>query len=440
MKFRVNFWVAIAALFYFSSCMQDYPHPWDIAKKVKVNASIDGMSSGGNVKTRAGDNSWTNGDAIGLFMKKNNSGLVLPALAENARYTTKGTSAFVADETTEIRFPYDGSKVDFIGYYPHTKNLNGLKYPVNVSNQSNLPAIDLLYSNNVVAVDSTSNGINLIFKHQLSKVVLNFSMQGDPGFDLSGLKAEISKVNQTADFSLIDGSLSNVSGEGDLLFNSSTDGKIAQAILLPVNDLTNKIFYFKLNAVVYSFDLNKATNIKSFEKSTKYTFNITLKPGEGALVGEVSATIDDWITGPSEDVIASEDLTPQGGTEEMPFTVDVARNAIGKKQVWVKGFIVGYYSPSSLSGFKNAADTLASTTNLALAFSSTETDGSKTFPVQLSTTPSASAAVRAKLNLKDNPANFKKEVLVKGDIESYLGGIGLKNTKEAIIDGMRYPE
>ena len=439
MKFRINFWAAIVMLLYLSSCMQDHPNPWDVAKKVKVNASIDEMSQQGIVKTRVVGNTWTNGDAIGIFMKKSNSTLGLPALAENVRYITNGTSAFVTDPSNEIRFPYDGSKVDFIAYYPHSDNLNSLTYDIDVSNQNNLPNIDLLYSNNVLAVDSTAKDINLVFKHQLTNVILNFSMDV-PGTDLSGLEAKITNVNQTADFSLVAGTLGNLGNPGDVLFNVTADGTMAQAILLPENDLTDKIFYFELDSIVYSFDLSNATSITSFDKSTKYTFNITLKQGEGALVGDVSATIDDWITGPSEDIIANEDLTPRGGSEEDPFTVDEARNALGRTQVWVKGFIVGYYSPSNLNGFKNAADTSAVASNIALAFSSTETLKENTFPIQLSTTPTAAAAVRSNLNLKDNPDNFQKEVSLKGDIATYFGTIGLINVREAILEGVRYPD
>lgn len=435
MKFRVNFWAAILMLLYLSSCMQDHPNPQDVAKVVKVNASIEGMSQSGSVNTRAVDNTWTNGDAVGIFMKRNNSTLGLPTLAENVRYITNGTSAFVTDPSTKMRFPYDGSKVDFIAYYPHTESLSGLTYNVDISNQSNLPDIDLLYSNNVLAVDSAAVGINLVFKHQLTNVILNISMN-EPGTDLSGLQAKISNVNQTADFSLVTGTLGNFGNLGDVLFNVTSDGTMAQAILLPENNLTDKTFYFELNSVVYSFDLSNTTNIGSFDKSTKYTFNITLKQGEGALAGDVSATINDWLTGPSEDIIANEDLTPTKGSEEDPFTVDEARNALGKTQVWVKGFIVGYYSSTSINYFVNNADEVTKDSNIALAFSSTEMNKDNTFPIQLNPSP---AAIKANLNLKDNPSNFQKEVLLKGDIGTYLYSTGLRDVKVAVLDGVRYP-
>ena len=435
MKFKISYWTAILALFFFSSCMQDYPNPWDVSKKVKVNASIEAMNKQNSVKTRAVDNTWSSGDAIGIFMKKSNTTLELTDLAENVKYVTNGTSTFVADPSAEIRFPYDGSKVDFIAYYPHTVALSGLNYKVDVSSQNNLPSIDLLYSNNVLAVDSTASNINLTFKHQLTYVILNFSMD-TPDSNLSGLKAEISNVSQTADFSLVDGTMVNVGSPGVVSFAVNADGTMAQAILLPNNDLSDKAFYIELNSVVYSFDLSNATTITSFDKSTKYTFNIILKQGDGVLIGDVSSTIDEWITGPTEDIEANVDSTPRNGSESDPFTVVQARDALGKKQVWIKGYVVGYYSGTNINSFVSNVANVTKDSNIALAFSPTESNKDNTFPIQISASP---AALKSNINLINNPSNFQKEVLLKGDIETYFGATGLRNLKEAIIDGVRHP-
>ncbi|HTN68817.1 MAG TPA: fimbrillin family protein [Dysgonamonadaceae bacterium] len=438
MKLKVVFITAVVGLLYLSSCMQDHPNPLDVAEKVKVSASIERMNNPSVVNTRTIDNTWTSGDAIGIFMKKSGAILELPALAENVEYITDGSSVFVADEANEMYFPTDGSKVDFIAYYPHIENLNGLIYEVDVSDQNNLSEIDLLYSNNVSAVDLTLDGINLSFEHQLTYVVLNFSMD-EPDSDLSGLKAEIMNVNRTADFSLVDGTLENPGNPESVSFNVSTDGTKAQAILLPDNDLTDKYFSIEVGSVSYSFDLSNAANITSFDKSTKYTFNIILKKGDGSSIRNVSTSIEDWITGPSENLTIYEDvMSIEGdGTEEKPYNVEQARGKGGETQVWVRGYIVGYYSSSTINTFVNATGASASTTNIALAFSSTETEKENTFPIQLSSPVPTS--IRDRLNLMENPSNFHKEVLLRGDVESYYNSIGLKNAKIAILGGVRYP-
>ena len=51
-------------------------------------------------------------------------------------------------------------------------------------------------------------------------------------------------------------------------------------------------------------------------------------------------------------------------------------------------------------------------------------------PVQLPNTD-----IRAQLNLTDNPGNYKKEVLLYGNIEKYFGVPGVKSVTYAEIGG-----
>lgn len=76
---------------------------------------------------------------------------------------------------------------------------------------------------------------------------------------------------------------------------------------------------------------------------------------------------------------------------------------MGEKDVWVKGYIVGYYSGTSYSSFVNNADSVTRNTNIALATSTTETDPAKTFPVSLST----GSVIRDVLNLQTHPEKFE---------------------------------
>ena len=69
-------------------------------------------------------------------------------------------------------------------------------------------------------------------------------------------------------------------------------------------------------------------------------------------------------------------------------------------------------------------------TNIMIAASASETDPEKCMPVQLPNTD-----IRAKLNLADNPDNYKKEVLLYGNIEKYFGVVGIKSVTYAEIGG-----
>ena len=99
----------------------------------------------------------------------------------------------------------------------------------------------------------------------------------------------------------------------------------------------------------------------------------------------------------------------------------------------VKGYIVGWVEGQSYeSGAKfngNVTDD-AEKTDVLLADSPDETDPAKCIPVQL-----PSGAVRNKVNLKDNPGNYKKQVALTGSIEKYFGVPGLKSVTKAVFEG-----
>ena len=89
--------------------------------------------------------------------------------------TSSGDGIFVGDGDF-IRFPEEGTVVDFVACYPYKADLaDGLSYSVDVSDQSSQKAIDLMVSNNLTGRDLTNQatGNNLQFTHVLSKLVLN---------------------------------------------------------------------------------------------------------------------------------------------------------------------------------------------------------------------------------------------------------------------------
>lgn len=99
----------------------------------------------------------------------------------------------------------------------------------------------------------------------------------------------------------------------------------------------------------------------------------------------------------------------------------------------VKGYIVGWVEGQSYeSGAKFNGNVTDDTekTDVLLADSPDETDPAKCIPVQL-----PSGAVRSKVNLKDNPDNYKKFVTLTGSIEKYFGVPGLKSVTKALFEG-----
>ena len=91
----------------------------------------------------------------------------------------------------------------------------------------------------------------------------------------------------------------------------------------------------------------------------------------------------------------------------------------------VKGFIVG--TASSGTSYDQEVP-FTSATNVGLADDPNETDASKILPVQLPT-----GAIRAGINLVDNPLNFKAEVTISGTLGAYFTVPGLRSANAYTI-------
>lgn len=123
------------------------------------------------------------------------------------------------------------------------------------------------------------------------------------------------------------------------------------------------------------------------------------------------------------------------GTKEKPYTVANVQAGATGTSVWVKGYIVGWIDGKTLAdGAKFNADGVTVSSNVMLADAADAATTAKIIPVQL-----PSGEIRKAVNLQDNPANYKKEVLLKGNLVAYFGVPGLKEVSAAVIDGKEYP-
>ena len=119
------------------------------------------------------------------------------------------------------------------------------------------------------------------------------------------------------------------------------------------------------------------------------------------------------------------------GTENNPYNV-IAAIAKGEQTgAWVKAFIVGFVDGQAYETGATFSSAATGKSNILIAASADETNPAKCMPVQL-----PNGDVRTKLNLQDNAGNYKKEVLLYGDITAYFKVPGLKNTSYAVIDGV----
>lgn len=317
---NILFTAAITLFVMSSSCKKD--KPTDPISPVTNTAVKFASSINGQIKTKAVNDAWEAGDAIGVFMKTG-SGLS-NVLSTNKNYSTTGDGEFKAatnDQT--LYYPENGSAVDFVAYYPFKQSIANNNYPVDLSNQSSQSAIDLLYSDNATGLSKTSTVANLNFSHKLSK--LEFTVRAGAGVaNLNGLTAAVAGLNTKADFDLSTGALGSQSTVANIVAKTTAlaTTSVAEVIVLPVADASGKIVTFTLPAGTFKLTLPASSK---FESGKKYTYEIELKNDGTAtpVAVTLSATITNWNSVPSGSYVVDQDkevVTPPTGEDKVLYT------------------------------------------------------------------------------------------------------------------------
>lgn len=125
------------------------------------------------------------------------------------------------------------------------------------------------------------------------------------------------------------------------------------------------------------------------------------------------------------------------GTSDSPFTVsDVLNGATASGNAFVKGFIVGWVDGQKIAEGATFTTPASSASNILLADKPDEKNVANCIPVQLV----AQSAIRAAVNLKDNPQNLGKSLKLEGALEKYFGVAGVKApTDNYTLDGADAP-
>lgn len=130
--------------------------------------------------------------------------------------------------------------------------------------------------------------------------------------------------------------------------------------------------------------------------------------------------------------VSVDDKAQEGekGTLSNPYSVSELIGKQDKTKAWVKAYIVGYNPQGSTFNPVFGTSGTLYDTNLIIAAKADETTIANIVPVQL-----PQGDVRNALNLKDNPGNLGKEVLLYGSFENYFKIPGLKSVSGAVLDG-----
>ena len=474
---KINFFLlAFVVMLVFVNCSKENSIDQEIGKEVKVTATFSGMSVSSEVTTRVTDTSWEKDDAIGLFMMNSGVSLDESALARNVKYISSGSKYFTNSTKSKIYFPLNKDKVDFIAYYPFNENLNGFFYPIDLSNQICQSSIDLMYSDSIKGVTYTDDELKFCLKHQLTKVIIKIKTNNTDTILNIFDEVKISNVYKKASFLLSDGTISNQKDNDNIIFKLSSDNKIAEAILLPTAKFSRQELLVTIGGIEYSCLLNSLTEIDSFDMGTKCEFDINIDYNEDRILNNVTTTITDWIIIKDEltvtEVIPDEDNKPtepdngdnndggdgdansgeegskddsgdsgsgdivpdpeaELGSKENPYTIsnlikiskpgNVWSHDFTLNNVWVKGYIVGSFNLMGTFHYGKPGFSVGGDDNLALADSSSEDFIERVFPVDLKyENDSTLKSFYDILNLNDNyPDNFKREVLLRGNIHSW---------------------
>ncbi|MDR2809915.1 MAG: fimbrillin family protein [Tannerellaceae bacterium] len=254
-------------------------------------------------------NRWDTNDRIGVYMTGYNKDLTTDGTlnkVNNAPYkveaVTDNSATFVpVDVQYAAYFPRHYEDVAFIAYSPYKETgiTSDYLYPVDVSNQSSLAALDLVYCREMGPFNRNHTDVSLYFTHRLTK--LEFVIRGGDGFQgsLSGMLMEIKNIRTSTTFQLSSGKLTD-NGAGTKSITLRTSGTAsearAEAIVIPINANSG------VTSVLLSFlDASKTKHYECLVPSpannewkvgTRYRYEVALTDGDRITV--TGMDIVDW--------------------------------------------------------------------------------------------------------------------------------------------------
>lgn len=251
------------------------------------------------IKTRAYDNTWEANDAIGIYMLNGDD---IDGNGNNRQYTTASeatTGSFTAAANDIIYLPMDGTKRNFIAYYPYRAILaEDNLYAIDVTTQTPQKTIDLMGAAKVEGKDKTDPAVAFIFTHKLVKLAITIQADGTSllNSQLAGTTATITNQQTKATYNVVTGGNITVTEGGEAKeITLYTDRLKAEGIVLPAASTEDMklIFTVPLLNQTFSWSINSAEKSKTFEAGHKYLYTITIS--KSGL--KVTSTVENWTPG-----------------------------------------------------------------------------------------------------------------------------------------------
>ncbi len=187
---KALFFAAAATLMTLTACSDketdDGAGNGRIAVKV-TNANIVG-SVPNSPSTRATNDTWQAGDAIGIILFE--AGTSTP-VDENTTYryiTANAAGSFSpADDENTAYYPTQGKEADVLAFYPYQAIGTDFVVPVSTADQTTLSKIDLMVSSKSKKHSATRPDVSLTFSHKLVKLAITVDREASAAdVDLQG--------------------------------------------------------------------------------------------------------------------------------------------------------------------------------------------------------------------------------------------------------------
>jgi hypothetical protein len=176
--------------------------------------------------------------------------------------------------------------VDFVAYYPQ-QTLTDDMMTLDVSSQSSLPAIDVMYaetaSTTAAPLDKEHPQVAFSFSHRLTKLELTIAPgKGLQASDLKGMKVEITNQRTHGSYyPLIDGIDIAATPVQTVTLNTNAGGTFSEAILLPNTDADGINEVVAGREIVFTLSTGETMkwsvpDTKLFEMGDRNIYTITL--------------------------------------------------------------------------------------------------------------------------------------------------------------------
>jgi formylglycine-generating enzyme required for sulfatase activity len=280
-------------------------------------------------RTSSGGDEWSSGDEVGIYMMMRGDDIA-DAVYGNYRYIADPGRAQSGESLlrpanrgdSSIYYPQSLSPLEFIAYYPYSPKVYGSSpvLPLNIGNQRNNAAIDILYASTSLRNYNSTAQVTLPFAHKMSKLRLMINLRPGVNISLAGAEASIDGIPATSELKLSTGSFRSLGDPSSVqLFNAGVptkyenDSAYFQAILIPHEGQTYDDRKVLITVAGRSFTWDVPAQI-NFEEGKVYTYHITLSGDSKApSVASSTGTIDPWALGDESAAEAGEDTGAKSG-------------------------------------------------------------------------------------------------------------------------------